>query len=328
MRVRRSAIAVTGTKGLLGSRLVERLEEAESCRKIVLLDLVPPKTRSRKTVFHRVDLTDASASERIADALRREQVSLVVHLAQLQHPTRNLAYARELEIVGTGRLLAAVASPKREAGGVPLVFASSTMLYGARPDNPNFLCEPAPLRARSSYAFVHDKVAVEEALRAHAEERKAAITVLRFAPILDAGHRSLASRYFSLPTVPTVLGFNPLVQLLGADDAVEAILRAIAVGPEGHRVFNVAAPGTLPLLAAIRLVGRTSMPAPRFLSAPILDALFQAGAAIAPSPHLDYLRWLFVADGERAAAELDFRARRSTRDVALAFGAASVPRAA
>lgn len=326
--MRRRTIAITGGKGLLGSRLVERLEEAESCRKIVLLDLVPPRERSRKTVFYRVDLTDPSATDRIADALRHEQVSQVVHLAQLQHPTRNVDYARELESIGTRRLLAACAEYERDAGGVPVVVGSSTMVYGARPDNPNFLVESAPLRARASYPFVHGKAAVEESIRAFAEDRRAAIAVLRFASILDVRHRSLASRYLSLPTVPTVLGFNPLIQLLAADDAVEAILRAIAVRPDGYRAFNVVPPGTLPLLAAIRLVGRTSVPTLPLLAAPILDALFQAGAAIAPAGHLDYLRWLFAADGERAVAELDFRARRSTRDVALAFAAASVSHAA
>lgn len=326
--MRRSTIAITGGKGLLGSRLVARLEEAESCRKIVLLDLVPPKARSRKVAFHRVDLTEPSATERIADALRREQVSLVVHLAQLQRPTRNLAYARELEIVGTGRLLAACAETERGAGGVPIVVGGTTMVYGARPDNPNFLAEPAPLRARRNYPFVHDKVAVEEALRAHADSRKAAVTVLRFAPILDPSHRTLASRYLAPPTVPTVLGYNPLIQLLDAQDAVEAIVLAAAAPPTGHRVLNVVAPGTLPLLAAIRLVGRTSVPAPYFVLARVLDGLFQAGAAIAPGAHLDYLRYLFVADGERAADVLGFRARRATREVALAFGAASVSRAA
>lgn len=327
-RMGRRTIAITGARGLLGARLIDRLEEDESCRRIVLLDLVPPKTRPRKGVFYRVDLTEPSATSRIVDALRQEQPSVFVHLAFLQHPTRDPGYARELEAVGTKRLIAALTEHEAPAGGLPLICASSTLVYGALADNPNFLGEDAPLRGRVEYPLVGEKIAAETLLRDFGDSQRRAVTVLRFAPILEAQPKSLVARYLSLPTVPTLLGFNPLVQLLGADDAVEALLRAVRVRPAGTRAFNVAGGGTVPLLAAIRLAGRSSVPTPWFVAVPLLDALFQAGGAIAPAAHLDYLRYLFVTDVERAAAELDFRARRSTREVALAFAAASVPNAA
>lgn len=326
----RRVVAITGARGLIGSRLLRRLDEDDACRRIVLFDLAPPKARSRKVVFHRIDLTDPLASKRIVDALEQERPSAVVHLASLQHPTRSRGYAHELESVGTVRLLHALEEHARTASSAPaLVAGGTTFAYGAAPDNPNFLREEDPLRGRPGYAFVEEKVSVDRHLRAHADRSGHPVTMLRFAPILDASGRSFAARYFGLSPVPTVLGFNPLIQLLSVDDAVEAVRLALADRRRhGYRVYNVAGAGVVPLLAAIRLAERTSVPLPALVAGPLLDALFQSGAAIAPGAQLDYLKYLFVADTERAHRELGFRPRLTTREVVLAFAAASVLHAA
>ena len=325
----RRIIAITGAGGLVGAHVVRRLENDDACRRIVLLDLVPPKIRPRKTVFYRVDLTDPLAATRIADAFRQERPSAVVHLATLQRPTRDRNYAHELETLGTLRLLHALDEHSRTAGPVPLIAGSTTFAYGAFSDNPNFLTEDDRLRGRPGYAFVEEKLSVEQELREHAERSGQPVTVLRFAPVLDAAGRSLVARYFRLTPVPTVLGYNPLIQLLGVDDAAEAVRLALADRRRhGHRAYNVAGGGVLPLLAAIRLAGRTSVPTPALVAAPLLDALFQSGAAFAPGAQLDFLKYLFVTDTERASNELGFRARLSTRDAVLAFASAVVQNAA
>jgi UDP-glucose 4-epimerase len=325
----RRTVIITGGRGLVGSHLVRRLESDDACRRIVLLDLVPPKQRSRKTFFYRVDLTDPLAATRVADALRQERPSAVVHLASLQHPTRDRAYAHELETLGTLHLLHALEEHSRSAGAVPLIAGGTTFAYGAYPDNPNFLSEDDPLRGRPGYGFIEEKVSVERKLREHADRSGAPVSVLRFAPILDAAGRSFAARYFRLMPVPTVLGYNPLIQLLGGADAAMAVWLALGDRRRGgYRAYNIAGGGVLPLLAAIRLAGRTSVPTPAVVAAPLLDALFQSGAAIAPGAQLDFLKYLFVAGTERAAGELGFRPRLSTRDVVVAFASASMSNAA
>ena len=322
--MRRLKIAVTGTHGVLGSRLLERLIANDGCRRIVLVDLVPPPTTIAKARFYRADLTDPSASTRIADALERERVDVVVHLAFLQHPMRTPGYAHELEVLGTRQLLHAIRATERSAPPPHVVVASSTFVYGARSTNPAFLDETAPFAASREYAFVADKIEAERELLRFHEETGVATTVLRLAPLLGAEARTLAGRYFSLPAVPTVLGFNPMIQLLAIDDAVAALAlaieRAAAVGGRGERgVYNIAADGLLPLHAAIRLCGRRALPLVRFAANGMVDALFQAGVALAPSPQLDYLQHPCVADGARAARELGFTPRRSTRDCVAEF---------
>lgn len=319
--MRRLKIAVTGTHGLMGSLLVGRLEKSDLCRRIILLDLVPTRKKLRKAVFYRVDLTDPLASTRIAEALRSEQPDVIVHLAFLQHPIRDTAYQHELESVGTMQLLHALADYGRARGKPRLVLGSSTLLYGGRPDNPNFLSEDAPLRGRPGYSFIEQKIDAERQVARFRESTGSPVVVLRMAAILGPRVRTLAGRYFSLPAVPTILGFNPLIQLLHPEDALEALVLAVQkIEREGRSgVYNVAASDDLPLLAAIRLADRRSLPLPAFAAYAMADALFQAGAAMAPGAQLDYLRYLCVADVTRAAADLEFHPRHSTRETVLAF---------
>src|SRR3981189_3508638 len=64
--------------------------------------------------------------------------------------------------------------------------------------------------------------------------------------------------YLSLPIVPTFAGYDPRLQLLHEDDAVEAIVRAVLGEHPG--VFNVAADGVVLLSQAIAIMGGAPAP--------------------------------------------------------------------
>lgn len=157
-RMRRLKVAVTGTLGVLGRHLLSRLEAEDACRRVVLLDLVPPLHPPGKARFCRVDLTETRSSQRIADALERERVDVLVHLAFLQHSTRTAGCAHELEALGTLHLLNALGRLARGGAPVPLVVGSSTLVYGARPENAGLLREDAPLRGCLDYSLVGEKI--------------------------------------------------------------------------------------------------------------------------------------------------------------------------
>jgi UDP-glucose 4-epimerase len=331
--MRRFRIALTGTLGVLGDRLARCLAADESCERLVLLDLAPPPLELRKARYYRVDLTEPTASARIAEALDRERVDAVVHLAFLQHPTRNPAYAHELESLGTMFLLHALVALGRAGGAVHLLLGSSTLVYGARPQRPASLCEETPLVGAREYSLVGGKIDAERQAARYHEAEGGAVTILRMAPILSPQARTLAGRYLTLPAVPTVVGFDPMMQTLALTDAVEAlriaIHRGLATGGKGPlRVFNICGEGAVPLHAAIRLCGRRPFPLLRFAAARLLDALFPLGLAIAPSPHLDYLQFPCVGDGERARVELGFAPRHSTRDTLVEYARMPLPDAA
>lgn len=325
----RYRIALTGTLGVMGSRLLRRLEADDACRRLVLLDLVPPAREVKKARFYRVDLTEPTASTRLLDALERERPDVLVHLAFLQHPIQSGAYAHELESLGTMHVVHALTELARRGRAPHLVLASSTLVYGARAENPSFLSEDAPLEGRRDYPLVGEKIDAERRVEAFSRRSGVAATVLRLAPLLGAEAWTLASRYLSLRAAPTILGFNPMIQTLGLVDAVEALCAATCrSAPDGHRAYNVCASGVVPLHTALRICGRRGVPLLRFAAATMIDALFHAGLAIAPSQHLDYLQHPCVADGERAWKELGFAPAESTRDTLAAFARSRLPRAA
>jgi UDP-glucose 4-epimerase len=214
-----------------------------------------------------------------------------------------------------------VLNAARRASVRKIVLRSTTQLYGAHPGNPNFLTESHPLRARKSEPFFADKIQVEADVLAYAESGKGrVVTVLRMAPLLGPNVQTFMTRYLTRRIVPTLLGFDPLMQFLHEADAVAALKLAIDRDTPG--VFNVAGRGVLPLSTVVKLAGRFALPLPRSVAAPLVGTLWVAQLAEAPSSFLDYLQYLCVADGELATRVLGFLPAYTTREAVLDFASA------
>jgi UDP-glucose 4-epimerase len=105
------------------------------------------------------------------------------------------------------------------------------------------------------------------------------------------------------------------VQFLHEADAIAAFLIAIFRDVAG--TFNIVGDGVLPLSTVIKLAGRTALPIPHPIAPPLLGMLWLAQAIEAPPSFLDYLRYVCVADGEKAASEMGFRAAYTTREALI-----------
>lgn len=309
-------IAVTGACSFVGRNLVGVLEDDETISRIVVLDVATPRTAGRKTRSYQVDLTQPTAPSRISEILRAEQVDALAHLAFLSSPTTAEGWAHELESVGTMHVLVAC----REAGVPQLVAISQTLLYGPHPSNPNYLVERSKLRGIEGCRFLADKIEAESQLARFAAETDARVTVMRLAPVLGPTVRSWMTRWLSRRFVPTLLGFDPLVQLLHEADAIAAVKTALDLGVPG--TFNVVGEGVLPISTMIKLAGRVAVPLPGSLLRRGSALLWVAGMNEAPAPFVDYLRHLCVADGARARDELGFLPAYTTREAVLDFGGA------
>jgi UDP-glucose 4-epimerase len=309
-------IALTGAANFLGRNLIGVLEEDDTVQRIVAIDMEAPVTAGTKTRFYEVDLTQPGAEVRLSEIFAADEVDTVVHLAFLTSPSHATAWAHELESVGTMRVITACRSAKIRK----LVQRSMTLLYGALPTNPNFLSERHPLRADQNEPFFADKIAAEaEALR-FGSRGNAIVTILRTAPLLGPTVHNFLTRYLARKIVPTMMGFDPLVQFLHEVDAISAFKRVIDRDAPG--IFNIAAEGVLPLSTVVKLSGRLGLPVPHPLARPISSAFWMAQLTEAPSSFIDYLRFLCVADGEKARRELGFVATYTTREALVDFGSA------
>jgi len=289
-----TTVAVTGLGTFVGQRVAERLATRAPRMRVVGLDLRRPHRLERKIAFERIDLTDPRSHEQIADVLVRERVEVVLHAAFRRDPTPDVELDHELETVGSLHLLHACAAAK-----VPrLVLASSTMLYGARPDNALYLTESHPLHGHPDAHCIRNRVEVETLFaRFGAAHQDVVVTVLRCAWIMGPTFSDRVVRHFSRAVVPTVLGYDPLLQFVHEEDCLDAFEQAVM--DEHAGAYNVVARDPLPLSTVLRAAGATAAPLPTALLYRLRDLASRAATGDPPAAFYDYLRWPWIADGER-----------------------------
>ena len=265
-------------------------------------------------VRHRfLDLNLPFADGTLYKLLLEEKPDVIVHLAQLRSPSHQATYAHELNSIGALHVFAAAGEAK-----VPRVILGSTSLvYGARGDNPNFLTEDHPLRPDPQDRFVRDFVEAESHAREHVRRHpETAVQILRFVPLLSPEVRDYRAKLFASPVAWTLMGYDPLVQALHPDDAVQALLHALD-RPEVRGVFNVAPEGILPLSTVRLFFGSFGIPVPHGLAYGLYEAAWLAGVGVMPGVHAHYLRYLCVVSNDKAREALGFAPRRTTLDCVL-----------
>jgi UDP-glucose 4-epimerase len=296
-------VALTGACNFLGRELIRLLEEDRRVARVIALDIRKPEIPLDKTEFHALDLTSPTADAEIVQLLAGEQVDTFVHAAFLTYPTHATEWAHELEDIGTMHVFNALA----ELRPARVVMISTTLVYGASPDNPNFLSENHELRGHTDSRFINDKVRAEQQARRFADEHpEVAVAILRFCPILGPTITNFYTRFFSRPISPKMMGYDPLMQFIHERDAVRAL--KLAVDREVRGAYNIVGKGVLPYTTVLALMGKVPLPLPHFLARPLSRALWVTQVFDSPPSFLDFLRFLCVADGRRARAELGFSA--------------------
>jgi UDP-glucose 4-epimerase len=255
----------------------------------------------------------------ITKLVRDLRVDTVVHAALVVNNPTSGRGIHETNVIGTMNVLAACAgesSPVRR-----LVVKSSVSIYGAEPDDPSFMREEMAGRGSPRNSLVRDLLEMEQLVQDYGiRNPTVATTVLRVGHKLGLRDRTPLTRYFGLPLVPTVAGFDPRIQLLHEEDAVEALFRAVVADHPG--VFNLSGDGVLFLSQAIKLGGRREFsllpPYGRWFGRLMLRGL--AGFDM-PVPLLDFITFGQVVDCSRLEQEFGWRPGYSTRSVVLDFAA-------
>ncbi|HSN99188.1 MAG TPA: NAD-dependent epimerase/dehydratase family protein [Candidatus Nanopelagicales bacterium] len=286
-------VLITGICGRLGRRLARRLHRE---RPVIGIDRREFEGRPKDIEHHRIDIR----RKKTQDVFRHERLAAVVHLGVMHDPRASQAEHHSWNVAGFQRLLEFVAQydvPK-------LVVLSSANVYGPRPDNPQFLTEEAPLLGGASFSEIRDLIEVDMLAQSFFWKHPATETViLRPVHILGAV-RNAPSNYLRLGVIPTLLGFDPMVQVIHQDDVVSAIVQALAPGARG--IFNLAGPAPLPLSQLIALTGRSRMAVPHFLMRNVIQRLWRYRATSFPAPELDHIRYVCMVDDQRAQEILGY----------------------
>ena len=118
------------------------------------------------------------------------------------------------------------------------------------------------------------------------------------------------TRYFALPVVPTVFGFDPRTQFVHEDDGIEVLRRAVV---ENHRgTFNVAGDGVLLLSQAIRRAGRVAVQVPS-PAVSLVGTVFRRAGLVDFSPEqMQFLEFGRGVDTTRLRQDFGYAPRFST----------------
>jgi len=311
-------IVVVGAHTILGEMLIHHLEKNESVSEFWVIDLhAPTKTSLKKMHFIRLDLIAPGADAKLAEQFEKIGATVLVHCASKNNPSLNWVYAHELEVIGTLNLTSAAKAVKLRK----FVFCSSTVVYGASAKNPNYISESHPLASRPGAHFVKDKVDAEKQVaKLYEDAPQMIVTVLRFCLILGPRSENYFTELFRRSLVPTILGYDPLMQFIHERDALEAL--KIAVFEDHRGPFNIVGKGIIPLSYALRLSGKVQLPMLSFLAYPTVQLLWNLQAVAVPGRLLDFFKFLWVAEGEKAKNLMKFEARLSSKEAFLEFAKA------
>lgn len=300
-------IVLTGIAGRLGRRVAQRLSRHHE---VIGIDRRPCLGLPEGVVHHRLDLRRRPAE----DVFRNSKIDAVFHMGVVHNfriPSERL-YARN--VIGTETLLRYVSKYKIKK----LVLLSSGDVYGPSPTNSHFIGEDAPLMASQRFPEIRTLVAVDRTVQSFFWRHHDIETViLRPAHIVGPNVRNAPSNYLRLRIIPTLMGFDPMVQLIHEDDLLRMMDAALLPGIRG--VFNLAGTEPVPLSRILKILGKPVLPIPHPLFRAGLERMWRYRLTSFPAPELDHIRFNTVLDTSRSRDELKVLPERSLYEILEPF---------
>ena len=301
---------VTGVSRYLGGKMADRLVLQPGVDRVIGIDVVPPASPLAAD-FIRADIRNPS----ITKILDGTGVDTVVHMGVIATPRQagNRSVMKDINVIGTMQLLGAC---QRVDSVRHVVVKSTAAVYGSGPRDPALITENSSPRHPPTSGWAKDSMEVEEYVRGFARRRPdVGVATVRFANIVGPGMRTGMTSYLTMPIVPTVLGFDPRLQFVHEEDALEVTRRVVLQRTTG--TFNVAGDGVVLLSQALGRLGASRVPVPAVLVPSVGRTLARGVWADFSRDQVRYLTHGRVLDTTRVAAEVGFECQYSSDD---AFG--------
>jgi UDP-glucose 4-epimerase len=286
-------VLVTGLGSFWGGRLAQALEADPEVELIVGLDTHDPTVKLGRTEFVRTD----EGYSILARLVQATQIDTILHTFLIVDSTRMSGRAmHEINVIGTMNLLAAAGAP--DSSVRHLVVKSSALVYGASYRDPAWFREDMTRNGPAKTRVEKTLLEAESYLQDFAAETpQVTVTVLRCANVLGAALVTPISRALSLPAVPCLFGFDPLLQFVEENDVVRALEFAMRADLSG--VYNLAGDGRLPWSEVTAMVGKLPWPLPPAMTSLGTVPLARLGLVDLPPELLALLRFGRGIDNRR-----------------------------
>ena len=299
-------VLITGVGNGVGAGLARALEADPEVEYVAGLD-----TRKPPIPLEGTDLIDADIrSPVIAKLIPQAKVDTVVHnqIVRQPGPAMSPRQAHDVNVIGSLQLLSACEQSDTIR---TIVIRGSAGIYGCEPAAPQFFDEGMarlyPLRTR----FQRDVGEIENYFETYSRRRPNVVcTMLRYQLTIGPGGSTQITRYLSQPLLPTYLGFDPRLQFVHEQDALDALVAAVKNPVRG--AVNVAGSGTIGLTRMVRMARKPTLPLASPLFGPAVDAGRRLGLPDYSDDFRRLLRYGRAVDTRRLTEEVGFRPRYTT----------------
>ncbi|RNL85449.1 NAD-dependent epimerase/dehydratase family protein [Halostreptopolyspora alba] len=282
-------VAVTGAGTGVGRALVERLRTNTvpgAVGGIVAIDDHSDEVEG--VTWEVTDICDP----RLAPLL--SGVDVLVHAADDRSLESTPAERRAYNVRAAQTVLTAAAAQRVSR----VILLTSTMVYGAAPDNPVPLPEDSPLSAELGAGLVGDFAEVEDLARtARRAHPGLSVTVVRPAPLVVPGMDTLLTRHFAAPRLLTVKGREQAWQFCHVEDLASALEFVIVHEVDGKDgALAVGCDGALSQSDAEEIAGLRSFDVPANVALGATQRLHRVGITPASGSEMKFLVYPCVVD--------------------------------
>lgn len=282
-------IAICGASGKFGRVLVRTLHRTH---RVVAVDPRPFAGIPSDVNHHQSEITRRSTR----NLFRKRIFNTVIHVGANTTTDRKGPTKFTRAVENFARLLEYC----DEYDVQRLILISSANLYGARAENSQFLEEKAPLLSPDLSSLREIDMMTQSFFW-----RRPDIETVIFRPVHITGtSNGVLSRYLRHSKVPTLFGFNPLIQLVHEQDLIQAITRALTLNCRG--IYNIAGPEPIPLKEIIHKLQKEYIDILHPLAGPVLRHLNQLGKMDIHPAYIDHIRYICMVNDSRARTELGY----------------------
>ena len=282
-------IAICGASGQFGNVLVRTLHRHHQ---VMAVDPRPFLNRPADVRHHQGELTRRATR----NLFRKRIFDTVIHVGANTTSERRGPAKFTRAVENYARLLEYC-----DAYDVKkLILISSANLYGARAENSQFLEENAPLLSPDLSSLREIDMMTQSFFW-----RRPDIETIILRPVHITGtSNGVFSRYLRNSKIPTLLGFDPMIQLVHEQDLVAAV--TLALGQHCRGIYNIAGPRPLPLKRIIKRLGKETVEIPHPLARPVLRHLNKLGKLAVHPTYIDHIRYICMVSDDRARTELGY----------------------
>lgn len=280
-KMRKKTILITGHLGHLGRYLCQSLEEEG---RYLLLgidhDQQFSSPKQKGNLLHKS----------IEEMFLSNSIDSVIHLDLIHDPKEDWTKRNIYNLAGTNHLLHLCSKYKIKK----FIFLSTANVYGPSPKNPQLISEIEPLLA-TAYSSGPDDLVKSDLLVSSFfwKSPQLEIVILRPCHIIGPLENGIV-HYLSMKRPITILGFDPMIQLIHIDDLIQVFKYCLNKKIKG--IFNIRGPGEISLHRFLQQLGKTPFPLPTMVAKTLMTTLWNLQLSDFPPYELPYLQYPCMVD--------------------------------